>query len=98
MVIGTHWLFQKDIEFDCLGLLVIDEEHRFGVRHKEQIKKLKKMVDVLILIVTPIFWILNMVLFGICDFSIIVILFIDCFSICIFVSCFLDDVICEVIM
>ncbi|MFZ3073384.1 MAG: transcription-repair coupling factor, partial [Thermodesulfobacteriota bacterium] len=54
IVIGTHRLLQKDISFKDLGLLVIDEEHRFGVKHKEKLKNLKKGVDVLTLTATPI--------------------------------------------
>ena len=49
IVIGTHRLFQKDVEFADIGLMIIDEEQRFGVRHKEHIKKLKKNVKLLIL-------------------------------------------------
>jgi len=54
IVIGTHRLLQKDVSFKDLGLLVIDEEHRFGVKHKEKLKNLKKGVDVLTLTATPI--------------------------------------------
>jgi transcription-repair coupling factor (superfamily II helicase) len=71
MVIGTHRLLQKDIRFKNLGLLVVDEEHKFGVRHKERIKEFKKLVDVLTLTATPIPRTLHMSLAGIRDLSII---------------------------
>lgn len=71
MVIGTHRLLQKDIEFKDLGLLVVDEEHRFGVKHKEKLKLLKKNVDVLTLSATPIPRTLHMAITGIRDLSII---------------------------
>lgn len=54
IVIGTHRLFQKDVEFRDLGLIVVDEEHRFGVRHKERLKQMRKEVHVLTLTATPI--------------------------------------------
>jgi len=71
IVIGTHRLLQDDVELHDLGLLVIDEEHRFGVTHKERIKKLRKVVDVLTLTATPIPRTLSMALSGIRDLSII---------------------------
>ena len=71
LVIGTHRLLGKDVKFKDLGLLVVDEEQRFGVEHKEQIKKLKKNVDVLTLSATPIPRTLNMSLTGIKDMSLI---------------------------
>ncbi len=71
LVVGTHRLLQKDIEFKDLGLLVIDEEHRFGVKHKEKLKFLKKSVDVLTLSATPIPRTLHMAITGIKDLSII---------------------------
>jgi len=71
MVIGTHRLLQKDIEFKDLGLRVVDEEHRFGVKHKEKLKLLKKNVDVLTLSATPIPRTLHMAITGIRDLSII---------------------------
>jgi transcription-repair coupling factor (superfamily II helicase) len=71
MVIGTHRLLQKDMEFKDLGLLIIDEEHRFGVKHKEKLKLLKKNVDVLTLSATPIPRTLHMAITGIKDLSII---------------------------
>jgi transcription-repair coupling factor (superfamily II helicase) len=71
IVIGTHRLLQDDVELKDLGLLVIDEEHRFGVTHKEKIKKLRTLVDVLTLTATPIPRTLHMALSGIRDLSII---------------------------
>ena len=69
IVVGTHRLVSKDVAFRDLGLLVIDEEHRFGVRHKEQIKQLRSSVDVLTLTATPIPRTLQLSLFGVRDFS-----------------------------
>ncbi len=71
IVIGTHRLLSKDIQFKDLGLLVIDEEQRFGVSHKEKIKKLKEDVDVLTLTATPIPRTLHMSLVGIRDMSVL---------------------------
>jgi transcription-repair coupling factor (superfamily II helicase) len=71
IVIGTHRLLQKDIAFKDLGLLVVDEEQRFGVSHKEKLKKLKHNVDVLALTATPIPRTLHMSLVGIRDITII---------------------------
>jgi len=71
MVIGTHRLLSKDIQFHDLGLLIIDEEQRFGVSHKEKIKKLKTNVDVLTLTATPIPRTLHMSMLGVRDLSII---------------------------
>lgn len=69
IVIGTHRLLSNDIEFKDLGLLIIDEEQRFGVRHKERLKSLKKTVDVLTLTATPIPRTLHMSLIGARDMS-----------------------------
>lgn len=69
IVIGTHRLLQKDIRFKKLGLLIVDEEQRFGVGHKEHIKEMSKQVDVLTLSATPIPRTLNMALSGIRDMS-----------------------------
>jgi len=69
VIIGTHRLIQKDVKFARLGLVVIDEEHRFGVRQKEQLKALRAEVDVLTLTATPIPRTLAMSLEGIRDFS-----------------------------
>lgn len=71
IVIGTHRLLQKDIDFKTLGLLIIDEEQRFGVKHKEALKKKRSSVDVLALTATPIPRTLHMSLTGMRDISII---------------------------
>ncbi len=71
IVIGTHKLMQADVHFKRLGLIIIDEEHRFGVRQKEHFKKLRAEVDMLTLTATPIPRTLNMSLAGIRDLSII---------------------------
>jgi transcription-repair coupling factor (superfamily II helicase) len=71
LVVGTHRLLSKDIVFNKLGLLIVDEEHRFGVTHKEKIKKLRAAVDVLTLTATPIPRTLQMSLLGIRDLSVI---------------------------
>ena len=71
IVIGTHRVLSKDVEFKNLGLLIIDEEQRFGVQHKEKIKKMKENVDVLTLTATPIPRTLHMSLIGIRDMSVL---------------------------
>jgi transcription-repair coupling factor (superfamily II helicase) len=71
IVIGTHKLFQKNIHFRDLGLLIIDEEHRFGVKQKEYIKSLRASVDILCMTATPIPRTLNMAMAGIRDISLI---------------------------
>ena len=71
MVIGTHRLLQKDVKFKDLGLLIVDEEQRFGVGHKEKLKELTRHVDVLTLTATPIPRTLGMALSGIRDMSVI---------------------------
>jgi len=71
IIVGTHRLLSKDVQFRDLGLLIVDEEQRFGVAHKERIKQLKKRVDVLTMTATPIPRTLNMSLAGIRDMSII---------------------------
>lgn len=71
IVVGTHRLLQSDVRFRDLGLLVVDEEHRFGVVHKERLKKLRTQVDVISLTATPIPRTLHMSLVGIRDMSII---------------------------
>jgi transcription-repair coupling factor (superfamily II helicase) len=71
IVIGTHRLLQKDVDFKDLGLVIIDEEQRFGVSHKEKLKKLRTLVDVLTLTATPIPRTLHLSLVGIRDLSII---------------------------
>ena len=69
IVIGTHRILSKDLEFNDLGLVVVDEEQRFGVKHKEALKRLKKSVDVLTLTATPIPRTLHMSMVGIRDIS-----------------------------
>ena len=69
VVVGTHSLLSKTVEFNNLGLLIVDEEHRFGVKHKEKIKQFKETIDVLTLTATPIPRTLHMSLVGIRDFS-----------------------------
>ena len=71
IAIGTHRLFSKDVEFRDLGLLIVDEEQRFGVRHKERLKQLRKNVHVLAMSATPIPRTLHMSLLGIRDMSVI---------------------------
>lgn len=71
IIIGTHRLLQPDVKFKNLGLVVVDEEHRFGVRHKERLKNLRAEVDLLTLTATPIPRTLNMSLSGLRDLSII---------------------------
>ncbi|WP_245639994.1 transcription-repair coupling factor [Moraxella oblonga] len=71
IVIGTHRLLQDDVKFKKLGLMIVDEEHRFGVRHKEKIKSLQSDVDTLTMTATPIPRTLNMALSGMQDISII---------------------------
>jgi transcription-repair coupling factor (superfamily II helicase) len=71
IVIGTHRLLQGDIDFRNLGLLIIDEEHRFGVAHKERLKQLRQTVDVLSMTATPIPRTMHMALAGIRDMSVI---------------------------
>ena len=69
LIIGTHKLLQKSVQFKDLGLLIIDEEQRFGVTHKERLKELSRGVDVLTLSATPIPRTLNMALSGLRDMS-----------------------------
>ena len=71
IVVGTHKLLSKDVNFQRLGLLVIDEEHRFGVRHKEMMKAMRAEIDVLTLTATPIPRTLGMALEGLRDLSVI---------------------------
>lgn len=71
LIIGTHRLLQPDVEFKNLGLLIVDEEQRFGVKHKERIKKLRSALDVLTLSATPIPRTLQMSVFGIRELSLI---------------------------
>src|SRR5271163_2584662 len=71
VVIGTHRLLSKDVKFHDLGLLVVDEEQRFGVAHKERLKEMRKNVDVLTMSATPIPRTLHMSLVGLRDMSLI---------------------------
>ncbi|WDC79786.1 transcription-repair coupling factor [Ligilactobacillus ruminis] len=71
IIVGTHRLLSKDVRFADLGLLIIDEEQRFGVKHKEKLKELKTSVDVLTLTATPIPRTLNMSMLGVRDLSVI---------------------------
>src|SRR5204863_8359152 len=71
VVIGTHRLLSKDVKFKDLGLLIVDEEQRFGVAHKEQLKKLRASVDVLTMTATPIPRTLEMSFAGIRDMSVV---------------------------
>lgn len=71
IIIGTHRLLSKDVEFANLGLLILDEEHRFGVKHKEHIKKFRNKIDVLTLTATPIPRTLQLSMTGIRDLSVI---------------------------
>ncbi len=71
IVIGTHRLLSKDVRFRDLGLVIVDEEQRFGVKHKERLKEMRKLVDVLTLTATPIPRTLNMALMGLREISVI---------------------------
>lgn len=97
IVIGTHKLLQKDIEYKSLGLLVVDEEQRFGVTHKEKIRKLKTQIDTLTLTATPIPRTLQLSLLGARDMSIINTAPKDRLPIITEVSLFSDRIIAEAI-
>jgi transcription-repair coupling factor (superfamily II helicase) len=71
VAIGTHRLFSADVQFRDLGLVIVDEEQRFGVKHKERLKQLKKSVDVISMSATPIPRTLHMSLLGLRDMSVI---------------------------
>jgi transcription-repair coupling factor (superfamily II helicase) len=71
ILIGTHRLLSKDLKFQDIGLLVVDEEQRFGVRHKERLKQLRQQIDVLSMSATPIPRTLHMSLVGLRDMSVI---------------------------
>jgi transcription-repair coupling factor (superfamily II helicase) len=97
IVVGTHRLLQADVEFKQLGLLVIDEEHRFGVRHKERIKDMRKLVDVMAMTATPIPRTLQMSLMGIRDLSVIETPPVDRLAIRTYVTRYDEDVIRDAI-
>src|SRR5581483_2169163 len=71
IVIGTHRILSQDVEFRDLGLVIVDEEQRFGVKHKERLKQIKKSVDVISMSATPIPRTLHMSLLGLRDMSVI---------------------------
>jgi len=98
IVIGTHRLLQKDVAFKDLGLVIVDEEHRFGVSHKEKLKQFRAVVDVLTLSATPIPRTLNLSLSGIRDLSIIDTPPVDRLAIKTFVARFNDELIREAVM
>lgn len=98
ILIGTHRLLQKDMEFKDLGLLIVDEEHRFGVAHKEKLKKYRSVVDVLTLTATPIPRTLNLSLAGIRDLSIIDTPPADRLAIKSFIARFSDELIREAVL
>ena len=98
IVIGTHRLLQKDVVFKDLGLVIVDEEHRFGVSHKEKLKQYRAVVDVLTLSATPIPRTLNMSLAGIRDLSIIDTPPVDRLAVKTFVARFDDKLIREAVM
>ncbi len=98
IVIGTHKLLQKDVQFTRLGLVIIDEEHRFGVRQKEALKALRAEVDVLTLTATPIPRTLGMSLEGLRDFSVIATAPQKRLAIKTFVSRFSDGIIREALL
>jgi transcription-repair coupling factor (superfamily II helicase) len=98
IVIGTHKLLQKDVKFTRLGLVIIDEEHRFGVRQKEALKALRAEVDVLTLTATPIPRTLGMSLEGLRDFSVIATAPQKRLAIKTFVSKFSDGIIREALL
>jgi transcription-repair coupling factor (superfamily II helicase) len=97
IVIGTHRLLQGDVVFRDLGLVVVDEEHRFGVRHKERLKQMKRLVDVITLTATPIPRTLQMAVSGIRDLTLIQTPPQDRLSIRTFVVRYEDDLIREAI-
>jgi transcription-repair coupling factor (superfamily II helicase) len=98
IIIGTHRLLQKDIKFKDLGLLIIDEEQRFGVTHKEQLKKMRATVDIMTLTATPIPRTLYMSMMGIRDLSIIDTPPVDRLAIKTFVARADDELIREAVM
>ncbi|WP_429886322.1 transcription-repair coupling factor [Geoalkalibacter halelectricus] len=98
ILIGTHRLIQRDVKFKDLGLLIIDEEQRFGVSHKEKLKKMRAAVDVLTLTATPIPRTLHMSLAGLRDLSVIDTPPVDRLAVRTYVTRFDDDVIRDAIL
>jgi transcription-repair coupling factor (superfamily II helicase) len=98
IIIGTHRLLSKDVEFASLGLMVIDEEQRFGVKHKEKLKKLRNAVDILTLTATPIPRTLHFSLMGVRDLSVIETPPVDRLAVKTFIRKFDEKVIREAIM
>jgi transcription-repair coupling factor (superfamily II helicase) len=98
VIIGTHRIIQKDVAFKDLGLLIIDEEQRFGVTHKERLKQFRAVVDIMTLTATPIPRTLYMSIMGIRDLSIIDTPPVDRLAIKTFVARFSDELIREAIM
>jgi transcription-repair coupling factor (superfamily II helicase) len=98
IIIGTHRLLQQDVHFKALGLLIVDEEQRFGVAHKERLKKFRAVVDILTLTATPIPRTLYMSLMGIRDLSLIDTPPVDRLAIKTFVARFADDLIREAVL
>jgi transcription-repair coupling factor (superfamily II helicase) len=98
IIIGTHRLLQKDVTLKDLGLVIVDEEHRFGVSHKEKLKQYRAVVDVLTLSATPIPRTLNLSLSGIRDLSIIDTPPVDRLAIKTFVARFSDELIREAVL
>tara|TARA_B100001123_G_scaffold447839_1_gene606669 strand:- start:419 stop:2344 length:1926 start_codon:yes stop_codon:yes gene_type:complete len=98
IIIGTHRLLSKDVEFSSLGLIVVDEEQRFGVKHKEKLKKLRNSVDILTLTATPIPRTLHFSLMGVRDLSVIETPPLDRLSIKTFIRKFDEDVIRQAIL
>ena len=98
IIIGTHRLLSKDVKFASLGLIIIDEEQRFGVKHKEKLKKLRNSVDILTLTATPIPRTLHFSLMGVRDLSIIETPPVDRLAVKTFIRKFDEKVIREAIM
>ncbi|MFZ0788389.1 MAG: transcription-repair coupling factor, partial [Chromatiaceae bacterium] len=98
IVVGTHKLLQSNVKFRNLGLAIIDEEHRFGVRHKEQMKALRAEVDILTLTATPIPRTLNMAMSGLRDLSIIATAPVERHPIKTFVSSWNDALVQEAVL
>jgi transcription-repair coupling factor (superfamily II helicase) len=98
IIIGTHRLLSKDVEFASLGLIIIDEEQRFGVKHKEKLKKLRNSVDILTLTATPIPRTLHFSLMGVRDLSVIETPPVDRLAVKTFIRKFDEKVIREAIM